>query len=148
MKGNIMRISQVRFRQTLFICAAILITVVLVIGLGVIPSVKGEVERGATLQMAVYAFWVNIGFSIISTVIIGLVAKRSMKREWFSTALLIACGLVVFLLGFSCIDAASAYSDHGESMRIASVLLYICGTVDYLIAISIMFVAILRTKNE
>jgi len=143
-----MKISSVRFRQILILCAAITTIVAIVMATGVVPAVKAEVARGGTLEMAVTAFWINIGCTLLYTVSLGLIAIKSLKRSWIATTALIFIGLVIFFLGFANIDAASAYISHGESMHTASIILYVCGGIDYLAAVVTITAAILRTKES
>ena len=96
---------------------------------GVIPPVEAEASRGATPERAVQAFWVNIGFTLLSAITLVFIAIRSKGRSWISTSGLIIVGLIVLLLGLALADAASAYQKHGQLMESASVILFICAAI-------------------
>jgi len=93
--------------------------------------------------MAVTAFWVNIGFALLSALALFLVAIGSRVANRASRPLLILVGLVVLFLGIACFDAASAYMSHGPAMRTAARSLFICGAVDFFVGIMAIVAAFL-----
>ena len=135
-------------RRSLLISAGLLVAVALVVAAVVIPQVRIEASRGGTPDMTVTAFWLNVGFTLLSALALFLSAIRSEAANWDSRPLLFIVGPVVLFLGFACIDAAAAYISHGPSMRTASVLLYICGPVDFFVGIMAIVVAFLLLKKS
>ena len=119
-----MKLSLPVYRRMLFVYAAVIVAVALVIALGVIGPVKDDVYRNATPEVAVKAFWFNIGFTLFMAAILVLIAIPSKGRSGISTAVHIVVGFIVTILGLILIDAASAYHSHGPSMQTASTLLF------------------------
>jgi hypothetical protein len=142
-----MKLSHPTYRRTLNICAAIIAAVALILVLGVIGPVKAEVARGGTPQMALNAFWANIGLSLLLVISLLLVAARSKGRSGISTSIHIVGGLIVAMLGLALADAASAYQSHGPSMQTASTLLFICAAADVLTGILVFIAAFLQPEK-
>ena len=71
-----MKTSPESCRRTLLICAAVIAGVGLGLAVGVIGPVAAEAARGGTPGKAVTAFWVNIGFALLSAVALFVIAKR------------------------------------------------------------------------
>ena len=142
-----MKLSLSVYRRMLFIYAAAVVVVALVLVLGVIGPVKDEVSRGGTPEVALKAFWVNIGFNLISALILIFLALGSKGRSLFSTISHIIFVLVVLILGLTLVDAASAYLSHGPAMRIASILLFVCASIDLLAGVSVFVTVFLQPKK-
>ncbi len=142
-----MKLSLPAYRRLLFVYAAVIVVVALVIALGVIGPVKEDVYRGATPDVAVKAFWFNAGFTLFMAAILVLVAVPSKGRSGISTAVHIVVGLIVTILGLILIDAASAYQGHGPEMQTASILLYICAAADILAGISVFIMTFLQPRK-
>jgi hypothetical protein len=134
-------------RRLLLVCVAVTVSVALALALGVIPPVKAEVERGATPEMVVLAFWVNIGLNLLAALALFLIASRSTGLRWISRSGLVVVGLGVLLLGFALADAGSAYQSHGAPMQSASRLLIICAVADLLAGV-LVFLAALRFPKK
>ena len=143
-----MKLNLLVYQRMLFTYAAILGAVALVLAAGVIEPVRAEAALGATPEEAVYAFLVNIGFNILSAVILVFIAMRSKGRGWFSTSANMVVGLVVLFLGIALADAASAYQSHGPLMQTASTLLFLCAAADFLAGVLIVTTAFLRPKKK
>jgi len=141
-----MNITFQQSHRILLANALLLIFVSIVLMVGVIPSVKAEFLRGGTPEKAVIAFWVNMGFNVLSAVVVILIAIKSKHRTWISTSVLVMTGFIVFLLGLALSDAAAAYSGHGPAMETASIFLFICAGVDVLTGILLIVTAIIRPK--
>ena len=141
-----MKLSLPVYRRMLFIYAAVVVAVALVLVLGVIGPVKDEVAIGATPQKAVQAFWVNIGVNLLAGLALILIAFRSKGRSWISISLHIIIGLIVLSLGLAA-DAASAYKSHGSSMQTAVILIYICAAADFLTGALVVTTAFLQPKR-
>jgi len=131
----------------LLVCVVVTVSVALALALGVIQSVKAEVERGATPEKAVLAFWVNIGLNLLAALALFLIALRSRGLSWISRSGLVVVGLVVLLLGLALADAGSAYQSHGLAMQSASMLLIICAVADLLAGV-LVFVAAPRFPKK
>jgi len=142
-----MKLSLLVYRRMLFIYAAIVLAVALVLALGVIGPVKVEVSLGATPERAVQAFWANFGLNLLSAVAFILIAIRSKGRSWISTSVHIIVGLIVLFLGIALADAASAYKSHGPSMQTASILLFLCAAADFLTGALVVTTAFLQPKK-
>jgi hypothetical protein len=142
-----MTARQTSCRRSLFTSAGLLIAVAVVMAAVVIPQVRAEASRGATPEKAVTAFWINLGFTLVSALALFAIAKRSEAANWISRSVLVVVGLVVLFLGIACIDAAFAYITHNPSMRSGSILLFICGPVDLLVGITAIAVAFLLPKK-
>ena len=142
-----MGLSLPAYRRTLFVCAAIIVVVAIILAVGVIGPVKDEVARGGSPQMALNAFWINIGITLFAAVSLIIAALRSKGRSWLSTSAQIVIALIVLILGLTLIDAASAYSSHGPPMRIASIIMYICAAADILVGIMVFITALLQRKK-
>ena len=142
-----MKLSLPRYRRLLFVYAAVVVAVALVIALGVIGPVKEDVYRNATPEMAVKAFWFNIGFKLFMAAVLVLIAVPAKGRSGISTAVHIVVGFVVTILGLVLIDAASAYLSHGPAMRTASILLYICAAADILVGVLVFITAFLQPRK-
>ena len=143
-----MKLTLPEYRRTMFILAAVVFAVAVVLALGVTGPVKAEVTRGGTPERALQAFWFNIGLNLLSAVALALVAARSKGRNRISTTLHIVVGLTVMFLGFALVDAASAYHSHGPEMQTASMLLYVCGGADLLAGVSAIVTAFLQPKDR
>jgi cell division protein FtsW (lipid II flippase) len=142
-----MKINELFYRRVLLVCAVLFVIVGLVIALGVIPPVKADPYPGVKHDMAAAAFWVNIGFNLLSAFILFFISFRSTKRNWKSTSVLTITGILVLLLGLALADAASAYQNHGPSMQTASILLFICAAVDSLGGLTVIITTFLRPKT-
>ena len=92
-----MKFSLLFGRRLLSVCAVVMISVALVLALGVIQPVKAEASRGATPDKAVLAFWVNIGFNLLSALTLFSFAIPSKRLSWISKSVLIVVGFVVML---------------------------------------------------
>ncbi len=102
-----MKLSLLVYRRMLFIYAAIVVAVALVLALGVIGPVKVEVSLGATPERAVQAFWGNIGLNLLAALALVLIAIRSKGRSWISISLHIIIGLIVLFLGLALADRSA-----------------------------------------
>jgi uncharacterized membrane protein len=142
-----MKVSSLIYRRMLFVCAAVFVTVALVLALGVIHPVRLEALRGATPEKAVTAFWINIGFTFLSALIVVFIAIKSKVRSWISTSVLVIVGFIFLLLGLALVDAASAYQSHGPSMQSASILLFICAAADLIGGALVVTTTFLRPKK-
>jgi len=143
-----MRLSLPVYRRMLFVYAAVIVAVALVIALGVIGPVKDDVYRNATPEIAVKAFWFNVGFNLFMAAILVLMAVPSKGRSGISTAVHIVVGFIVAILGLILVDAASAYQSHGPSMQTASILLFICAAVDILVGVLVFITAFLQPRKS
>lgn len=142
-----MKLSLLGYRRMVFVDVIILIAVVLVLAAGVIGPVKNEIASGATPQMALNAFWLNIGLNLLAAVILFFIAMRSKGRSWITTAGHIIAAIIVLLLGLALADAASAYKSHGPQMQTATILLYICAVADLLAGVYAFITAFLQPKK-
>lgn len=142
-----MRFSLSVYRRMLFVYAAVLVAVALVLAFVVVGPVTDEVSLGATPQRAVQAFWANFGLNLLSAVVLILIAVRSKGRTWISTCVHVIMGLIVVFLGIALADAASAYQSHGPSMQTASILLFICALADILTGLLVVISAFLQPKK-
>jgi FtsH-binding integral membrane protein len=140
-----MKLSQHTSRRIFQICALLLVLVSLVLIVGVIPSIEAEVLRGGTPEKAVFAFWVNIGITVLSAISIFFAVFKLKGRSLSSTTVIL--GIIVILMGLALSDAASSYLDHGPEMEFASILLFICAAVDVLTGILLIITAILFPKK-
>lgn len=130
-----MTARQTLCRRFLLTGGGLLVAVALVVAAVVIPQVRVEASRGGTPEKAVTAFWVNVGFSLLSALALLVAAIRLEVAGWILRVVLILVGLVVLFLGIACIDAAFAYITHNPDMRSGSILLFICGAADLLVGI-------------
>ena len=142
-----MKLSLFAYRRMLFIYAAVVVVVALVLALGVIGPVKGEVSLGATPQRALQAFWANIGMNLLIAVVFIFIAIRSKGRSWISVTGHTIVGFIVIFLGIALSDAASAYRAHGPSMQTAAILMYACSAADLLIGVLFIITAFLQPKK-
>lgn len=142
-----MKLSLPLCRKILIVCAAVFITVALVLVLGVIQPVMAEASRGATPEKAVLAFWLNISLNLLSAITLVSIAVKSKGRSRISTSVLVVVGLMDLLLGIALADAASAYQSHGLSMQTASVLLFLCAAADFLAGVMVVTTAFFRPKK-
>lgn len=142
-----MKFSRSFYRSTLFVSAAVVVFVALILAIGVIQPVNAEVLRGATSEKAVLAFWVIVGLNLLLALTLFLVAMRSNELSWISKFGLVVLGLVVLLFGFGLADAASAYRSHGPAMQSASIFLFICAAADFLVGGLAIAAAVLFPKK-
>ena len=142
-----MKVNILFYRRMLLAWAVLFVIVALVVALGVIPPVKADTYPGVNHEKVAAAFWVNIGFNLLSAFSLFLMAIRSKERSWKSTSVLIITGLLVLILGLALADAALAYQKHGPSMKSASILLFICAAVDFLAGVTVITTAFLRPKK-
>jgi hypothetical protein len=142
-----MKLSLFAYRRMVFLDVIILVAVVLVLAVGVIGPVKDEVARGGTPQMALNAFWINIGLSLLAAVVLFVIAMRSKGRSWVTTTGHIVATIVVLLLGLALADAASAYKSHGPEMQTATIILFICAAADLLAGLHVFITAFLQPKK-
>lgn len=142
-----MKLSLPVYRRMLFIYAAAVVVVALLLVLGVIGPVKVEVSLGATPERALQAFWGNIGLNLLAAAAFVLIAICSKGRSWISTSVHVIIGLIVMFLGMALADAASAYQSHGPSMQTASILLFVCAAVDFLTGVLVVITAFIQPKK-
>lgn len=142
-----MRVGLRLYRRVLLVCAVAIVSVALVLAFGVIRPVKAEAYRGATPEQAVLAFWVNIGFNLLSASALFVIALPSRRLSWISRFVVVIVGLMVMFLGIALADAGTAYQSHGPAMRIASILLLCCAAADFLAGIAVTAAAILLPKE-
>jgi len=135
-------------RRMLVISGALLVAVAITLMSGVIGPVTEEFRRGATPDIAVKAFWVNIGLSLLLAVFVVVVATSSVGPRWISVSLLILSGLVVLVLGLALADAGEAYRSHGPQMATASTLLFVCAVADIFAAGLTVTAAVLRPPTS
>ncbi len=135
------------YPRMLLVCAVVFVIVALMLTLGVIPSVETDTYPGATSEIAVPAFWVNIGLNLLSALTLFFIATKSKGRSGISTSVLVIAGLIILLLGLALADAASAYQKHGPSMQSASILLFICAAADFIGGAVVITTAFLRPKR-
>jgi hypothetical protein len=143
-----MRLSQLAYRRVLFISAAILVVVALVLVLVVIPPVRIEASTGATTERAVQAFWGNVVLHALFSLTITLMAFRSEGRTALTTTLHVVLGAFVVFLGLALADAGSAYGSHGPSMQSASSLLVVCAVADLVTGALVVATPFLRSKRS
>jgi hypothetical protein len=141
-----MELSHHTSRRILQLCAFLLVIVSMMLIAGVIPSIKAEVLRGGTPEKALVAFWVNIGITVLMAISIFFAVIKLKGRSLSATSVI--SGIIVILLGLALFDAASAYSNHGQEMKSASIILFICAAVDAITGISLIVASILLPKNK
>ena len=108
---------------------------------------KGDVYRSATPEIAVKAFWFNIGLNLLMAVVLVFIAIPYKGRSGFSTAVHIVAGLIVTVLGLVLIDAAAAYQSHGPSMQTASILIFVCAAADILTGVMVFVTAFMQPEK-
>jgi hypothetical protein len=145
--GERMNISYISSRRIILACAVLLVSVIGLISLRVIPAVESDSYPGANPEIAVPAFWMNVGLCFITAIIVTFIAITSKGRSRITTISLISVGVVVLLLGLALVDAASAFRSHGPSMQSVSITLFICAAVDMFVGVTIGVMAILRPKR-
>lgn len=143
-----MTARQIFCRRSLLAGAGLLVVVALVVAAVVIPQVRIEASRGGTPEKAVTAFWINVGFALLSALALFVAAIRLEVAGWISRVVLILVGLVVLFLGIACIDAAFAYIKHNPDMRSGSILLFICGAADLLVGVVAVATAFLIPRKS
>ena len=79
-----------------------------VIALAVIPAVRADTFPGATPHRAIPAFWAIVALNVVM-VAAAVAAFRARYR-----VILSLLGVMTLLLGLVLIDAAAAYSGHGQ----------------------------------
>ena len=123
----------------LFLAGAVfLLAVAVVIAAGVIPPVRTDPFPGATPQAAVPAFWVNVAFSVVAAVLLGLVARRATVRARRLSFALGLLAVLILLFAFALSDAAVAYGAHGPALQTARTLLFYCVAADMLAVLLII----------
>jgi len=120
-----MTVSMKSSRRSLFVGAALLAAVALVLVLGVIPPVKSDIFPLATPQRAAAAFWIHAVLDILAAIVLVSISSRATARARPSTAVLIVLAVLVLLLGAAITDAAFAFRAHGPAMQSASLLLFL-----------------------
>jgi O-antigen/teichoic acid export membrane protein len=143
-----MKINVLFYRRVLLVCAVLVVIVGLVVALGVIPPVKADAYPGVKHDKVVAAFWINICLNLLSAFFLFFIAFKSKERNWKSTSVLFIVGFLVLILGLALADAASAYQNHGTSMQVASILLFICAVVEFLSGGAVIAAAFLRPKAD
>jgi hypothetical protein len=143
-----MKLTHPLYRRILFIFAAVVFAVALVLSVGVIPAVKAEASAGGTPQIAVRAIWANMGLNLLSAAVMFLLAARWKGRSRTKTVLQSIAGLIVLLLGLALGDAASAYRSHGPNMQTASILLFVCAAAGSLTGLAVVVTAFLAPEKE
>ena len=136
-----------RWRRPLLTSAGVLVAVAIAVAVVVIPQVRIEASLGNTPQMAVTAFWANFGFTLLSAMTLFIIATRFKAPGWGSRPVLLIVGLIVLLLGISCVDAAFAYISDSPAMRSASILLFFCGAVDLVVGLVAIAATFLLPKK-
>ena len=131
-------------KQILLICAFLLLIIALLVAFVVIPSVKAYI---AFSERAVPAFWVNIGLQLIAALIFAIVAISEKRRKAHNHRLG-GVAIIVLLLGLALFHAASAYSNNGPSMQRATIVLFVIGGIDCLVAIAAGLVAFFPPKKD
>ena len=142
-----MNINPLFCKRMLLACAALLVSVALLVALIVIPAVRSDSYPGAATGAAIPAFLVNIILLLLSAVTCVFIAIRSKERSRTSTSFLVALGLVVLVLGIAFADAAPAYRSHGPSMHTVSTVLFGCMAVNFLTGALVVAVAFLRPRG-
>ncbi|MFQ5398576.1 MAG: hypothetical protein ACE5E7_03165 [Anaerolineae bacterium] len=142
-----MKINLKFYRGSLLIAAALLVAVAVLIAVGIIPPVKTDTFPQATPERAVPAFWVNVVFTFVVAVVLGVIGFRTTGRSRWSTIVLWSLGLLTLLLAFALNDAALAYRGHGPALRTATILLHFCSVADLVAALVILSVALFLPKQ-
>ena len=142
-----MPVSNTFSRRSLLISVALLVLVAIVIIIAVIPQVRAEYLRGGTPEMAVIAFWINVGFTVLVAVVVWFIAIRTKHRRFLPIFLLGLMSFIILILGWALSDAGGAYSGHGPEMKTASVMLFSCAVVD-LIALILIIIAVIRLPKR
>ena len=142
-----MKISPTFSRRTLLITVVLLIVVALVVAVAVIPQIKAEVLRGGTPQMAYYAFWVNIIFTVFVAIVIWFIAIRTKGRGFLPLSFLGLMILILLVLGWALSDAAGAYITHSPAMHTASIILFVCSGIDFLVVLLVIIAALFFPKK-
>ena len=142
-----MSMSYTSSKRMLLICVAIIVLADVLLAFIVIPAVKTDSYPRARPEVAVPAFWVNIGLSFLLSVICANIALFSKGRSQATTTGLVLCGIVILLLGLLLIDAGSAFRSHGSSMQSASIIIFVCAALLCLSALLLGMTAFLRPRR-
>jgi hypothetical protein len=131
----------------LLICAATIILADVLLAFIVIPAVKADSYSRANPEVAVVAFWVNVGLGFLLSVGCAMIALFSKGRSKATTTSLVLCGIVILLLGLMLVDAGSAFLSHGSSMKSTSIIIYVCAALLCLSGVLIGISAFLRPRK-
>ena len=142
-----MKVNILFYRRILLVCAALFIIVALVIALGVIPPAKADTYPGVPHDLVAVVFLVILSLNLLSALFLFLVAIKIKKLILVSKPILIIIGLLVLILGPILADGGFAWQKHGPSMQSASLLVFICAAVDFLVGITVMTTAFLMPKE-
>ena len=142
-----MSLSYTSSKRMLLICTATIVLADVLLAFIVIPAVKTDSYPRANPEVAVPAFWVNVGLSFLLSVVCVNIALLSKGRSQATTISLVICGIVILLLGLMLIDAGSAFRSHGSSMQSTSRIIYVCAALLSLSGLLIGTAAFLRHRR-
>ena len=142
-----MSMSYTSSKRILLICAATIVLADVLLAFIVIPAVKTDSYPRANPDVAVPAFWANVGLSFLLSVVCANIAFFSKGRSRATTTGLVLCGIVILLLGLLLIDAGAAFRSHGASMHSTSVIIYVCAALLSLSGLLLGITAFLRPRR-
>jgi len=142
-----MGMSYASSRRIILICTVSIVFVVVLLALVVIPAVKTDSYPGAKPEVAVPAFWLNVGFGLFIAAVCAGIAINSKESSRATRTSFVICGIFIALLGLLLIDAAAAFRAHGPSMVAISNLIYICATVYCLAGLTVVLMAFLHLRK-
>ena len=142
-----MSMSFTSSKRMLLICAATIILADVLLAFIVIPAVKTDSYSRANPEVAVVAFWVNVGLGFLLSVGCAMIALFSKGRSKATTACFVLSGIVILVLGLLLVDAGSAFRSHGSSIQSASMIMFVCAGLLCLSGLLLGMTAFLRPRR-
>ena len=141
-----MKISYESWKRIYLISAALLGIVAISIALFVVPKAAVDIHPGVKHEMIAFIWGFNISINVVMLFVLVLMAISSKLKRGITTPIVIFLMFIVFILAFACNDAALAYSSHGPSMQIASVILFVCAALEAIVWFLMLATLVLRKR--
>lgn len=141
-----MKISYESWKRLYLISAALLVVVAVLIALFVVPKAAVDIHPGVKHETIAFIWGLNISMNVFTLFLLTLISIFSKVKGGVTAPVVIFLMFIVFILAFSCNDAALAYGSHGPNMQSASVILFICAALETAVWFILLSTLVLRKK--
>lgn len=141
-----MKISLTSWKRMYLITAALLAMVAILIALFVVPQAAVDTHPGVKHEEIAFIWGVNISMNVLILFLLTLISIFSKVKGGVTAPVVIFLMFILFILAFSCYDAAMAYLSHGPNMQSVSVILFICAALETVVWFLLLSTLIFRRK--
>lgn len=134
-------------RILLWLVAALLFVVAMLIGAGAMRIIGDYSSPYSGSGSSQVVFWICMGFSYVAAVTIALIATQIGRVSLGSGLLLGAVMLMALLFSFVLSEAAFGYDGRGPALQIAATILHLSSAADFTVALLLVIALILLPKR-